>query len=90
MSDSIEKQTSKNIFADGSFITIIFAILIVVGVWSYINEIKRYNTELNVENDVLLKKVIDQKQLIDSMSMYLEMQPYIRKELLTPKDIKYM
>jgi hypothetical protein len=90
MTDDTKPVQKRSMFADGTFVTLMFTLLMIFGVWSYINELTTINNKLNMENDMLLKKVIEQNQLISNMNMYLEMQPYLRDGLIVPKNNKYL
>jgi len=90
MTDEAKSVPKQSMFADGSFITLMFVIVMIIGIWSYINELHGHIDDLNAENDALLIRSIEQGRLISNMNMYLELQPYLSDGLIIPKKNKYL
>lgn len=67
----------KNIFADGTCVTIMFVMGMVIGVGIYIKELNAQLHRSEQANKILATQVVEQQQVLDllMLSRYNETQP---------------
>lgn len=76
------QENKRNIVADGTLVTILFAVGMVVGVGAYIRELHQQLERMDKTNQILVRQVVEQEQILQSMQIYYQSQ---RKNIFQPR-----
>jgi hypothetical protein len=66
------QEKKHNIVADGTLVTILFAIGMVVGVGAYIRELHLQLERMDKANQMLARQVVKQEHALRSMQIYYQ------------------
>lgn len=68
------QQNKRNIVADGTLVTILFAVGMIMGVGAYIRELHLQLERMDKANQMLIRQVVEQEQILKSMQIYHQLQ----------------
>lgn len=68
------QQNKRNIVADGTLVTILFAVGMIMGVGAYIRELHLQLERMDQANQMLIRQVVEQEQILKSMQIYHQLQ----------------
>lgn len=76
------QENKRNIVADGTLVTILFAVGMVLGVGAYIRELHLQLERMDKANQMLVRQVVEQEHVLQSMQIYYQSQ---RKNNFQPR-----